>query len=893
MKKKANSKKSRTRLERQRQRKAATVLARQQQQPTTTTTTKERLPEAKEEEGEDEVASAQARREQATNYLEAARKEQQLKQKQAWIDRRRALQRRGWPWTAVVNLQKPCHNYEDNYDPDLFCFWDVLPVELLVSVMQYLDVKSLLVLEQTCCVARDFLRDNQPLWRYIVHTEFGPPNRLPSDWRLEAIRLCKQWEKVSSGSTSLLVNQAVTTGMSVKVRSSLLLHRQAEKANKAGTFSLNPMQLFAWACKRKNSGQGSVATVRYLIQHFRQYISQEMQRSPSFVFPLFRCIVNLDDVSLLDTLKLEFGNLINSFVPPVVDSNDFNYWMDDDPFRKAVKHSCKRAAWWLWNNEKLLHASTEVQRMAAYLPVTAGSGDYELFRAVLHRLEVSVIKPEHFVEGDEDEWIQKHGIALPNELYRKWNAALIAASQGGFKMKAFTEVRTWITEEFLVEDEIEEEREKEANKDEEEVNEAKAPFTSYERIVEHMLFRSFLFYFGRLGGGFTSFAFDSPIEVACWAKQKRIFNMLLSAGNLRAMHQTTQFKTLKVIVQRGDVDMMDLCLAAADPLSSYEMAQIIDLAARKGNAAVLRHLLEKHRPRAIDLARVNPLHTACCFRRPSAVKTLLELGWDPNQSACLTRTPLQCALDGWSKSNGKNNKKHITAVVQLLLQAGAKVNVPYYYTGHTVLSRAADRGYPEVIKLLVEHGADVEETAPVTSTSSAAITSATRPLVAACLSLHLDCVEVLLQSGANPNRTQGEKKTILQLLAVHGDAALPIVRVLLCHGAEPDHVVKGKKPLLLAILTNEPSDNLVAELLRHGAQTDCLLALPVRLLKEEVQRRRKSRSGEITTTTEARSEKQPRHNNKKKEKQKQQSHNLPKEEWISLLLDYFRSLPVA
>ncbi|KAL6044115.1 hypothetical protein QOT17_023479 [Balamuthia mandrillaris] len=631
MKKKANSKKSRTRLERQRQRKAATVLARQQQP--TTTTTKEHLPEAKE--GEDEVASAQARRERATNYLEAAQQEQQRKQKQAWIDRRKALQRRGWPWTAVVKLQKPCHNYEDYYDPDLFCFWDVLPVELLVSVMQYLDVKSLLVLEQTCCVARDFLRDNQPLWRYIVHTEFGPPNRLPSDWRMEAIRLSKQWEKVSSGHigrvTSLLVNQAVTTGMSVKVRSSLLLHRQTEKANKAGTLSLDPMQLFAWACKGKDSsGEGSVATVRCLIQHFRQYISQEMQRSPSFVFPLFRCVVNLDDVALLDTLKLEFGNLINSFVPPVVSSNtyDFDYWMDDDPFTKAVKHSCKRAAWWLWNNEKLLHASTEVRRLAAYLPVTASSGDYELFRAVLHRLEVSVIKPEHFVEGDGDEWIQKHEIALPDELYQKWNAALIAASQGGSKMKTFTEVRSWITGEYIDEEENEEEGEKEVNK-EEEVNEAKAPFTSYERIVEHMLFRSFLFDFGRLGRVVTSFAFDSPIEVACWAKQKRIFNMLLSAGNLRAMHHTTQFKALKVVVQRGDVDMMDLLLAAAGPLSPYEMAQIIDLAARKGNAAVLRHLLEKHRPHAIDLARVNPLHTACCFRRPSAVKTLLELGWDP------------------------------------------------------------------------------------------------------------------------------------------------------------------------------------------------------------------------------------------------------------------------
>ena len=121
-------------------------------------------------------------------------------------------------------------------------------------------------------------------------------------------------------------------------------------------------------------------------------------------------------------------------------------------------------------------------------------------------------------------------------------------------------------------------------------------------------------------------------------------------------------------------------------------------AAALGDTDRLRVLLdgEPERVRALAADGFAPLHLAAFFRRPHAVRLLLERGADANVPAAneMGVTPLHSAAAAVDRES-----------VRLLLEAGADPSARQG-GGYTPLHSAAAGGDRELVELLIERGAD-------------------------------------------------------------------------------------------------------------------------------------------------------------------------------------------
>lgn len=120
-------------------------------------------------------------------------------------------------------------------------------------------------------------------------------------------------------------------------------------------------------------------------------------------------------------------------------------------------------------------------------------------------------------------------------------------------------------------------------------------------------------------------------------------------------------------------------------------------------------------------------------------------------------------------------------VAGLLLEHGAD---PAHrdHDGMTPLLLAAYEGHEDVVELLLEAGADVDETAGPGSVSAAA---AVTPLLAAAAMGHMKTVSKLLFWGAAVDAIDCEGRTALCLAAARG--SLEVVRALLDRGLDENH----------------------------------------------------------------------------------------------------------
>jgi uncharacterized protein len=138
-------------------------------------------------------------------------------------------------------------------------------------------------------------------------------------------------------------------------------------------------------------------------------------------------------------------------------------------------------------------------------------------------------------------------------------------------------------------------------------------------------------------------------------------------------------------------DLVAALLAAGPELDVHEAAAV-------GDVERLRDLFDR-RPELVDAVASDgfqPLHLAAFFRRPDAVRLLLERGAGANAVAANdTRVaPLHSAAAGGDHES-----------VRLLLEAGADPNARQR-GGFAPLHAAAAAGDRELVELLVENGAD-------------------------------------------------------------------------------------------------------------------------------------------------------------------------------------------
>ena len=224
---------------------------------------------------------------------------------------------------------------------------------------------------------------------------------------------------------------------------------------------------------------------------------------------------------------------------------------------------------------------------------------------------------------------------------------------------------------------------------------------------------------------------------------------------------------------------------------------------------------------------VTPLSLACTNRSALMVETLLNAGADPNIAQWYGETPLMsCARTG-----------NVSAV-GLLLDHAADVNLRETERGQTALMWAAAERHSEVVRALIERGADV----------NARTQSGFTPLMFAAQNNDLESARLLVESGAEINAVTPKYDNALTVASA--SRAEEVAIFLLEEGADPNAEDRyGITPLHYAVAQGiaeithiaptsafdehyrvRPSNmlDLARALLDHGANPNALIKQTLR-----------------------------------------------------------------
>ena len=219
---------------------------------------------------------------------------------------------------------------------------------------------------------------------------------------------------------------------------------------------------------------------------------------------------------------------------------------------------------------------------------------------------------------------------------------------------------------------------------------------------------------------------------------------------------------LSIAANYSSLEIVQVLIAAGAKVNEHESGggQAIHSAAGRGHAKIVRELIKAG-------ADVNAFGSD---DEGGSISPLNNAAFDPD----VPETPDRIET------------------VKVLLEQGARVNVYHPHTGDGALSSAASSGFVTIIRLLVQHGANIEHEDPYGNT---ALMAGNRP----------ESVATLLALGANPNhRTVAGTALLLTVKAIWRDSKylknkdqywqsyfnrqqnrIEIVRLLLKAGADP------------------------------------------------------------------------------------------------------------
>lgn len=295
------------------------------------------------------------------------------------------------------------------------------------------------------------------------------------------------------------------------------------------------------------------------------------------------------------------------------------------------------------------------------------------------------------------------------------------------------------------------------------------------------------------------------------------------------------------------IPVLSAVLSAADPA-------IID-AARNQDAAALLALLKQHadvnvaqgdgatalhwaahwndleiadlllaagaRANVADDNGVTPLSLACLNGSAAMAGLLLNAGANPNAATAMGETPLMTAAHSGSAE-----------VVRLLIAHDANVNAKESARGQTALMLAVAGNHQEVVRVMIENHADVK----------ARSTNRFTPLLFAAQQGNLSIARMLLEAGANVNESApdgiGGDTNARRLFKPNTEAGALLVaidsgreamaRFLIERGADVNQYGAGRTPLHSAI--QQAMLDLVALLLAKGANPNARLERAMPLL---------------------------------------------------------------
>lgn len=233
---------------------------------------------------------------------------------------------------------------------------------------------------------------------------------------------------------------------------------------------------------------------------------------------------------------------------------------------------------------------------------------------------------------------------------------------------------------------------------------------------------------------------QSALLMAAEFGHPEIVSMLLDAGaDLAMVNPRNGTHPLGGAVVRGHAEIVRLLLkAGADPnieTEGYGGCQLLTLAARDGHSDIVRLLIEYGAE--VDATGSERVHTALILAahqgHAETVSLLLDHGADVNKANPVSGH--DAILE--AVNQGK------TQCVRLLLAAGADPNRSYDSNTGIIplLVLAGDKGNAEIVRLLVEHGADV------TAVDGEGMTALQR----AGIHRHKEVEAVLIEFGADPS----------------------------------------------------------------------------------------------------------------------------------------------
>ncbi|KAL4778818.1 ankyrin repeat-containing domain protein [Aspergillus varians] len=210
-------------------------------------------------------------------------------------------------------------------------------------------------------------------------------------------------------------------------------------------------------------------------------------------------------------------------------------------------------------------------------------------------------------------------------------------------------------------------------------------------------------------------------------------------------------------------DLLNKLLASGELTSGFiTCLEVWPDAMRKFNSYRLRD-----RVRASLNPAKSPVFTACVWGFYEVVQTALAGGFDLDERNSSGDTVLSVAA-GF----------HNIDIVKLLLEAGADVNAVSTKSGYSPIHNDGYRLSLDMVELLIQHGADVNK-AIVGS-----VNNGWTPLLFATCSQLEDVARFLLAKGAEVNHQDGIGSTALHTIAMIGNTK--IAQLLLDHGADAD-----------------------------------------------------------------------------------------------------------
>ncbi|ROT68231.1 putative transient receptor potential cation channel subfamily A member 1-like isoform X2 [Penaeus vannamei] len=233
----------------------------------------------------------------------------------------------------------------------------------------------------------------------------------------------------------------------------------------------------------------------------------------------------------------------------------------------------------------------------------------------------------------------------------------------------------------------------------------------------------------------------------------------------------------------GDIDLIKLLLnnnARLDSVDGNQQTALHRAAANDQSDAIIALLEAGAKLERRDKDSFTPLLVAACCGHAKAISTLLEHGADVSALDKDDRTAIfWCADQGFEEAlkvllpaaESEDLIDVSDRVVRELVRRHKLLIPDENEESNTALHLACLEGHPEVVKVLLEHGAEVE----------ARNTSLWTPLDCASAKGHVYCVHLLLDYDAPLDPLDKTKTTPLQLAAREGHVA--VTKLLLERGA--------------------------------------------------------------------------------------------------------------